>query len=95
MDQEDCGMIAIGTELMILVAALVVLMLVCIVRALRGPTGPDRAVALETMNILVVSAMVLAGTAFGEIAYIDVAMVYAILSFVTTLYVAKYLEDKA
>lgn len=88
-------MIAIGNELMILVAALVVLMLVCIVRALRGPTSPDRAVALETMNILVVSAMVLAGTAFGEIAYIDVAMVYAILSFVTTLYVAKYLEDKA
>jgi multicomponent Na+:H+ antiporter subunit F len=88
-------MIVMGPELMLLVASLVVMMLICIVRAFLGPTSPDRAVALETMNILVVSAMVILGTAFGEIAYIDVAMVYAILSFVTTLYVAKYLEDNA
>ena len=88
-------MIVLGPELMLLVASLVVMMLICIVRAFLGPTSPDRAVALETLNILVVSAMVILGAAFGEIAYIDVAMVYAILSFVTTLYVAKYLEDNA
>ena len=88
-------MIPIGPELIMLVAALTVLMLVAIVRAILGPTNPDRTVALETMNVLVVSAMVLLGTAFGEIAYIDVAMVYAILSFVTTLYISKYMEDNA
>jgi multicomponent Na+:H+ antiporter subunit F len=88
-------MIALGAEMMLLVASLVVLMLVAIARAFLGPTSPDRAVAIETMNILVVSAMVLLGTAFSEIAYIDVAMVYAILSFVTTLYISKYLEDNA
>ena len=88
-------MIPIGPELIMLEAALTVLMLVAIVRAILGPTNPDRTVALETMNVLVVSAMVLLGTAFGEIAYIDVAMVYAILSFVTTLYISKYMEDNA
>ncbi len=79
--------------LMVVVCSLVLLMLVCILRAIRGPTNPDRVVALDTMNTLVVAAMVLLGTAFGEIAYIDVAIVYAILSFVTTLYVSKYMEE--
>jgi multicomponent Na+:H+ antiporter subunit F len=88
-------MIYIGTELMLLVASLGVMMLICVVRAILGPTAPDRVVALDTMNTFVVAAMVLLGTAFGEIAYIDVAIVYAVLSFVTTLYIAKYLEDNA
>ena len=79
--------------LLVLVASIVLIMLICILRAIRGPTNRDRAVALDTMNTLVVAAMVLLGAAFGEIVYIDVAIVYAILSFVTTLYVSKYLED--
>jgi multicomponent Na+:H+ antiporter subunit F len=79
--------------IMVIVASLVLLMMICILRAMRGPTNPDRLVALDTMNTLVVAAMVLLGTAFGEIAYIDVAIVYAVLSFVTTLYVSKYMED--
>ena len=79
--------------LMVIAGSLVLLMLICILRAARGPTNPDRVVALDTMNTLVVAAMVLLGTAFGEIAYIDVAIVYAILSFVTTLYVSKYMEE--
>lgn len=86
-------MMLIEPGLMILVGSLVLLMLICILRAIMGPTNPDRVVALDTMNTLVVAAMVLLGMAFGEIAFIDVAIVYAILSFVTTLYVSKYLED--
>ena len=80
-------------DLLVLVGSLVFLMLLCVLRAIRGPTTPDRVVALDTMNTLVVAAMVLLGTAFGEIVYIDVAMVYAILSFVTTLYISKYMEE--
>ncbi len=86
-------MIPIGAELLVLAASLVALMLICVARAAKGPTSPDRVVALDTTNTLLVAAMVLLGTAFGEIIYIDVAIVYAILSFVTTLYVSKYLED--
>ena len=88
-------MILLGAELMLLVASLGVLMLLCVIRAILGPTSPDRVVALDTMNTLVVAAMVLLGVSFGEIAYIDVAIVYAVLSFVTTLYISKYLEDNS
>jgi len=36
--------------------------------------------------------MVILGAAFDQVTYIDVAIVYALLSFVTTLFVAKYIE---
>lgn len=74
----------------------VVFLSVCVVIALVrvgiGPTVPDRAVGLDTVNTIVVTTMVLLGAAFREALYIDVAIVYALLSFVTTLFIARYIE---
>jgi multicomponent Na+:H+ antiporter subunit F len=36
--------------------------------------------------------MILVGAAFEEVIYVDVAIVYALLSYIGTLYIAKYLE---
>lgn len=74
--------------------ALAFLMVICFFRVFLGPTIPDRVVSLDTVNTLVVSTMVLLGAAFREVLYIDVAIVYALLSFVTTLFIAKYIESK-
>jgi multicomponent Na+:H+ antiporter subunit F len=63
-----------------------------IIRIVFGPTTPDRVVGLDTINTLVVAAMIILGAAYNEVIYIDVAIVYALLSFVGTLYIAKYLE---
>ncbi len=65
---------------------------IALVRVGIGPTVPDRIVGLDTVNTIVVVAMVLLGAAFQQAIYIDVAIVYAILSFITTLFVAKYIE---
>lgn len=74
----------------------VVFLAVCIgialVRVGIGPTVPDRIVGLDTVNTIIVVGMVLLGAAFHEVIYIDVAIVYALLSFVTTLFIAKYIE---
>ncbi len=59
------------------------------------PTTPDRAVALDTINTLVVAAMIALGVAYREVLFIDIAIVYALLSFITTLYIARYMENKA
>ncbi len=72
---------------------LLVFMLLSLIRLILGPTVPDRIVALDTINTLVVAGMILVGVAFEEVIYIDVAIVYAILSYIGTLYVAKYLEE--
>jgi multicomponent Na+:H+ antiporter subunit F len=74
-------------------AVLLAYVLVCAVRLGIGPTAADRAVALDTINTLVVALMVLLGAAFELMIIMDVALVYALLSFVGTLYIARYLEE--
>ena len=65
---------------------------IALIRVGIGPTVPDRIVGLDTVNTLVIVGMVLLGAAFQQAIYIDVAIVYALLSFVTTLFIAKYVE---
>ncbi|MGC9529350.1 MAG: monovalent cation/H+ antiporter complex subunit F [Candidatus Bipolaricaulaceae bacterium] len=73
-------------------ALLLTYTLVSVLRLGIGPTAADRAVALDTVNTLVVASMVLLGAAFDQVVLVDVAIVYALLSFVGTLYIARYLE---
>ena len=73
------------------VLCLVVLMVLATVRLVIGPTAPDRAIALDTVNTLVIAAMIILGVVYKEIIFVDVAIVYGLLSFVSTLYIAKYI----
>ena len=73
------------------VLCLTVLMALATVRLVLGPTAPDRAIALDTVNTLVIASMILLGVVFKEIIFVDVAIVYGLLSFVSTLYIAKYI----
>jgi multicomponent Na+:H+ antiporter subunit F len=66
------------------------LILVTMVRLLLGPTVPDRVVALDTINTLTVASMIVLAVAYRQTIFVDVAIVYALLSFVGTLYIAKY-----
>lgn len=70
---------------------MVALMLLAMVRLVKGPTSADRVVALDAVNTLVVAAMIVLGVVFHQFIFIDVAIIYALLSFVGTLYIAKYL----
>ena len=70
---------------------MVALMLLAMVRLVKGPTSADRVVALDAINTLVVAAMIVLGVVFKQFIFIDVAIIYALLSFVGTLYIAKYL----
>jgi multicomponent Na+:H+ antiporter subunit F len=73
------------------VAMLGALIVLTMVRLLAGPTAPDRVVALDTVNTLTVASMIVLSVAYEQTVFVDVAIVYALLSFVGTLYVAKYL----
>jgi multicomponent Na+:H+ antiporter subunit F len=79
-------------EYLVVLLALLFCVIMAMVRVIRGPTAPDRIVGLDTINTIVISGMVIFGAAFNEVIYIDVAIVYALLSFITTLFIAKYLE---
>jgi len=92
MGSEDYRMIDLNITYLIVVIALSLCVILALIRVLRGPTAPDRAVGVDTINTIVIVGMVAFGTAFREVIYIDVAIVYALLSFISTLFIAKYLE---
>ena len=82
--------------MMWLPAAIVVT--VCIIIAVAkvfiGPGAPTRLVAFDTVNTLVVALMVVLAILFKQVIFVDVAIVYAVLSFIMTLYVARFIEGK-
>ena len=80
----------------ILVAIATGLVLVSIVlagiRLVIGPTGPDRAVALDSLTITSVSLIAVIGFVASRSIYLDVALVYALVSFLGIVALARYLE---
>jgi multisubunit Na+/H+ antiporter MnhF subunit len=60
-------------------------------RVLRGPSIPDRVVALDNISTNLVAAIVVFSIHSQSALYIDVALVIAILSFLATVAAAKYL----
>lgn len=85
-------MIGIGVEYLSILLLLFITVILAAVRIIKGPTAPDRVVGLDTVNTAVIVGMVIFGAAYREVIYIDVAVVYALLSFISTLFIAKYLE---
>ena len=74
------------------IIAMVVFIIITVARIFIGPGAPTRLVAFDTTNTLVVASLVVVGMMFNHVIFIDVAIVYALLSFVMTLYVAKYIQ---
>jgi multicomponent Na+:H+ antiporter subunit F len=67
-------------------------MIMATIRLLVGPTGPDRAVALDALTIISVSLMAVIALGAGRSIYLDVALVYALVSFLGVVALARYLE---
>jgi multicomponent K+:H+ antiporter subunit F len=65
-------------------------LLLCLVRLVRGPSVPDRILALDTLYVEAVAMLVVIGIRFAERAYLDGALVIALLGFVGTVALAKY-----
>ncbi len=66
----------------------------CIYRIGRGPSAPDRTVAIDILGIVVVGFCALMTVITGRGFYINVAITWALLSFIGTVALAKYLEGR-
>ena len=66
--------------------------LLCLLRMLGGPTTADRAVAVDTTATVTTALLVLLAFAFERYVYLDVALVYAVLTFIGSVAIARYLE---
>jgi multicomponent Na+:H+ antiporter subunit F len=73
---------------------LVGLSFLCLYRIIRGPSIADRMVGIDIFGILVVGICALLVIRTGRDFIIDIAITWAILSFIGTLTLAKYLSRK-
>jgi multicomponent Na+:H+ antiporter subunit F len=81
-----------GPVAVVLAGVVGVGVVLCLVRLFRGPTASDRAVAADTVCTVTTALLVLLAFVFGRRIYLDVALVYAVLTFVGLVAVARYLE---
>lgn len=67
-------------------------LLLAFVRLLLGPRAVDRVVAMDTLTIISLSLIVCIACLRGRTIYIDIALVYGLISFVGIVAIARYLE---
>lgn len=73
---------------------LLVCSLLCLGRIGKGPTAPDRTVAIDILGTLVVGFCCIMALWTGQDYYMNIAIAWALISFVGTLALAKYLEGR-
>jgi multicomponent K+:H+ antiporter subunit F len=79
--------LAIGFALVCVVLA----MLLCTVRLLIGPSAQDRVLALDTLWMCTMLLALVLGIRYGSQVYFDAALLIALLGFVSTIALAKFL----
>jgi multicomponent Na+:H+ antiporter subunit F len=72
------------------VAGLVVAMALMIWRAIAGPSQYDRILAANSFGTKTVLLIAVIGYLFGRPAFLDIAIVYALINFVTTIALMKF-----
>jgi multicomponent Na+:H+ antiporter subunit F len=69
-----------------------VALLVAFIRLVKGPTLPDRIVAMDLFGVLVVGVIVVLAGQSGVRATLDAAIVIALVGFLGTVAYATYVE---
>ena len=78
----------------VLIFGLLICCAMCLYRIANGPTASDRMVAIDILGTVVVGFVVIITAVTGKAYLLDIALVWALVSFVGTLALAKYLVGK-
>jgi multicomponent Na+:H+ antiporter subunit F len=80
--------------MMFILTGLLICSFFCLWRVAKGPTPADRIVAVDFMGIVLVGFCAVFSLFTNQAFLIDIAISLAILGFIGTLTLAKYLEGK-
>jgi multicomponent Na+:H+ antiporter subunit F len=83
-------LLAPETLLVVGAGALVLVAIATLYRAVAGPTTPDRIVAVNVVGTTTVVVIALLAVGLGDPAFLDVALVYALLNFLLSVGLAKF-----
>ncbi|PKK96550.1 MAG: cation:proton antiporter [Tenericutes bacterium HGW-Tenericutes-3] len=69
-------------------------LLFTLIRFIKGPSLSDKVVSLDTFNMIVIGVISMLALLFNNNLYLDIVIIYAILSFLETIVFARYVEGK-
>ena len=72
-------------------ALLIVSMALAFIRLVRGPQAADRVVALDLISVLIVAFLAAYAVQAGDTSFLDVAIAYALVAFLGTVALARFL----
>lgn len=83
-------------ETLIIIASILagIAFLLALGRFIEGPSAADRVVAFDVLTVISITFIVLAALIEERGIYLDVALVYALLSFLGVISIARYLEGR-
>ncbi len=67
-------------------------LLLGLIRLLIGPKAPDRVVAVDTLSVITTAGIAGLGAVLGNVLYLDIALIYGVLSFVSVVALARSIE---
>ena len=71
---------------------LISVMIIVVVRAIKGPTIFDRLLAVNTFGTLTVLLIAVAGFLTDRPEFLDISIVYALINFIGTIAVLNYMN---
>ena len=77
-------------ELIILI--LMIAMMLTLYRFLKGPTLSDRVIAFDVISIMGVALLVILSLYFSKSFYLDIALVFGLISFLGTTIFGRFIE---
>ena len=80
------------TALYITIAMVMIAALLNVYRLIIGPDAPDRVLALDTLYINAIAMIILLGITFNSRMYLESGLLIAVMGFVSTVAMAKYLK---
>lgn len=84
------GHMFIQTTMMVCMHVVGLAMLLATWRLLRGPTVPDRILALDTLSVTAIAELMLFGMYLNSAVYFEAALIIAMLGFGSTVVLSKF-----
>jgi multicomponent Na+:H+ antiporter subunit F len=88
--EPPLGFLAVATLVTMLTVAVAIL--VAALRVVRGPSLPDRVVALDLIGLLAVSVISVVAIASQQPVFLDAAIALALIAFLGTVAFARFIE---
>ncbi|MCL7715404.1 K+/H+ antiporter subunit F [Stenotrophomonas sp. CPCC 101365] len=84
------GHLIFQTTVVVCMHMVALAMLLALWRLLRGPTVPDRILALDTLSVTAIAELMLFGMYLNSAIYFEAALVIAMLGFCSTVVLSKF-----